>query len=276
MDISFVVVRKMTCGMSTLKKILEKVANKEVSPAEAEKMLRILALEELGSMAKLDVSRELRKGIPEIIFAGGKTAKDVVGITLKMLEKNGRVIVSRCEDPHVDALAMNMPKGIEVEKCDRANMIILRKKGFAVAKTGGRVGLLTAGTSDIPVAEEAKLIAQEMGCKVFSSYDLGVAGIHRLVPSLKEMVSKDVDVIIVVAGREGALASVISGLVDVPVIGVPTSNSYGFGEKGLSALMAMLQSCSLGLAVVNIDGGVAAGAVATLIANRVARFRNQK
>ena len=276
MDISFVVVRKMTCGMSTLKKILEKVANKEVSPAEAEKMLRILALEELGSMAKLDVSRELRKGIPEIIFAGGKTAKDVVGITLKMLEKNGRVIVSRCEDPHVDALAMNMPKGIEVEKCDRANMIILRKKGFAVAKTGGRVGLLTAGTSDIPVAEEAKLIAQEMGCKVFSSYDLGVAGIHRLVPSLKEMVSKDVDVIIVVAGREGALASVISGLVDVPVIGVPTSNSYGFGEKGLSALMAMLQSCSLGLAVVNIDGGVAAGAVATLIANRVAKFRNQK
>jgi len=276
MDISFVVVRKMTCGMSTLKKILEKVANKEVSPAEAEKMLRILALEELGSMAKLDVSRELRKGIPEIIFAGGKTAKDVVGITLKMLEKNGRVIVSRCEDPHVDALAMNMPKGIEVEKCDRANMIILRKTGFAVAKTGGRVGLLTAGTSDIPVAEEAKLIAQEMGCKVFSSYDLGVAGIHRLVPSLKEMVSKDVDVIIVVAGREGALASVISGLVDVPVIGVPTSNSYGFGEKGLSALMAMLQSCSLGLAVVNIDGGVAAGAVATLIANRVAKFRNQK
>jgi len=260
--------------MSDLKKILEKVASKEVSPTKAEKMLRILALEELGSLAKLDVGRELRRGIPEIVFAGGKRAKDVFDISLKMLEKNGRVIVSRCDEPHIRAFE-NMPKGIEAEKCDRASIVIVRKKGFLAPKTGGKVGILTAGTSDIPVAEEAKVIAQEMGCEVFSAYDLGVAGIHRLLPSLKKMVSKDVDVIIVVAGREGALASVISGLVDVPVIGVPTSNSYGFGEKGLSALMAMLQSCSLGLAVVNIDSGVAAGAIATLIANRVAKFRNK-
>jgi hypothetical protein len=124
------------------------------------------------------------------------------------------------------------------------------------------------------VAEEAKVIAKEMGCTVYSTYDVGVAGIHRLLEPLKEALSNDVDVIVVVAGREGALASVVSGLVDVPVIAVPTSNSYGFGEKGLSALMAMLQSCSLGLAVVNIDSGVAAGTVATLIANRAAKFRN--
>jgi NCAIR mutase (PurE)-related protein len=260
--------------MSNFKRILEKVANKEVSPAEAEKMLKILALEALGSMAKLDVGRELRKGIPEIVFAGGKTAKDVVDISLKMLEKSGHVIVSRCEESHIQAFK-NLPKGVKAEKCDKASMIIIRKKGFRAHKTGGKIGLLTAGTSDIPIAEEAKVIAQEMGCEIFSDYDLGVAGIHRLAPSLKKLVSKDVDVIIVVAGREGALASVVSGLVDVPVIGVPTSNSYGFGEKGLSALMAMLQSCSLGLAVVNIDGGVAAGAIATLIANRAAKFRKK-
>jgi len=115
--------------------------------------------------------------------------------------------------------------------------------------------------------------AEEMGCEVYSAYDLGVAGIHRLMKPLEEMIMKDVDVVVTVAGREGALSSVVAGMVDVPVIAVPTSNSYGFGEKGLSTLMAMLQSCSLGLAVVNIDGGVAAGAMATLIANRAAKFR---
>ena len=112
-----------------------------------------------------------------------------------------------------------------------------------------------------------------MGCQVYTSYDLGVAGIHRILQPLKDLVIKDVDVIIVVAGREGALSSVVAGMVNVPVIAVPTSNSYGFGEKGVSTLMAMLQSCSLGLAVVNIDAGVAAGAMATLIANRAAKFR---
>jgi NCAIR mutase (PurE)-related protein len=151
----------------------------------------------------------------------------------------------------------------------------MKKKEFTIPNTGGKVGILTAGTSDISVAEEAKIISEEMGCEVFTAYDLGVAGIHRLWQPLKDIVLKDVDVIIVVAGREGALASVVSGMVDVPVIAVPTSNSFGFGKNGLAALMAMLQSCALGLAVVNIDSGVAAGAVATLIANRAAKFRNQ-
>ena len=192
-----------------------------------------------------------------------------------MLAKNGRVIISRCSKKQVSALCKAVPADAFLQKFEHAKMVVLKKKGFDVKKTGGRVGILTAGTSDIPVAEEAKVIAEEMGCEVFSSFDVGVAGIHRLVQPLKELVLKDVDVIVVVAGREGALASVVAGMVDVPVIAVPTSNSYGFGRKGLSALMAMLQSCSLGLAVVNIDGGVVAGAMATLIANRVAKFRNQ-
>ena len=114
-----------------------------------------------------------------------------------------------------------------------------------------------------------------MGCEVITAYDVGVAGIHRLIPPLKEMIAGDVDVLIVVAGREGALPTVVAGMVDLPVIAVPTSVGYGLGEKGISALIAMLQSCSLGLAVVNIDGGVAAGAIAAMIANRIAKFKRK-
>lgn len=259
--------------MYSLAEILEKVAKKELSPAEAEKMLKLLAIDELGCLAKLDGNRELRKGVPEIILAEGKSAADVAEICKRMLSKNGRVIVSRCTKEHIQALTQAFASDVVLEVNDKARMVVAKKKGFVPSLSGGKIGILTAGTSDIPIAEEAKVVAQEMGCTVFSTYDVGVAGIHRLLEPLKEVLAKDVDVVVVVAGREGALASVVCGLVDVPVIAVPTSNSYGFGAKGVSTLMAMLQSCSLGLAVVNIDGGVAAGAVATLIANRAAKFR---
>ena len=259
--------------MYSLREVIDKVARNEISPFEAEKMLKLLAIDEVGCLAKLDGNRALRKGIPEIVLAEGKSASDVVEISSRLLTKNGRVIVSRCAQEHLQAINKTFCGHVLLEINDKARMVVVKAKNFVISPTGGRIGILTAGTSDIPVAEEAKLIAQEMGCTVFSTYDVGVAGIHRLLEPLKDVLSKDVDVIVVVAGREGALASVVSGLVDVPVIAVPTSNSYGFGEKGLSALMAMLQSCSLGLAVVNIDSGVAAGAVATLIANRAAKFR---
>jgi hypothetical protein len=261
--------------MSSLKEILDKVAAKELSPAEAEKILQLLAIDEVGCLAKLDGNRELRKGIPEIVLAEGKTESDTAEICKRILAKNGRVIVSRISREYIAAIQKAFPCDVTIEVNDKAKMVVVKKKTFATNPTGGRIGIMTAGTSDIPVAEEAKLIAQEMGCTVLSTYDVGVAGIHRLIEPLKQVLSNDVDVIIVVAGREGALASVVAGLVDIPVIAVPTSNSFGFGEKGLSALMAMLQSCSLGLAVVNIDGGVAAGAVATLIANRAGKLRKQ-
>jgi NCAIR mutase (PurE)-related protein len=259
--------------MQSLRDILEKVSRKEISPTEAEKMLRLLVVDELGCLAKLDGNRELRKGVPEIVLAEGKTPSDVTEICQAMLANNGRVIVSRCTKEHFQAIRTISTDGLSVEITEKARIAVLKKKDYAVNLNGGRIGVITAGTSDIPVAEEAKVVAQEMGCTVYSTYDVGVAGIHRLFEPLKEVIEKDVDVVVVVAGREGALASVVAGLIDVPVIAVPTSNSYGFGEKGVSTLMAMLQSCSLGLAVVNIDGGVAAGAVAALIANRVAKFR---
>jgi NCAIR mutase (PurE)-related protein len=260
--------------MYTLKEILEKLAEKEISVAEAEKLVKLLAVAEVENMARIDANRECRKGIPEIILAEGKATADLVGISLRMLSENGRVIVSRCGEKQMRAIKKAAPKEAVLQVYDKARMIVIKKKAFAIKPTGGKIGLLTAGTSDIPVAEEAKVIAEEMGCTVFAAYDLGVAGIHRVMQPLKELIMKDVDVIIVVAGREGALCSVVAGMVDVPVIAVPTSNSYGFGEKGVGTLMAMLQSCSLGSAVVNIDGGVAAGAMATLIANRAAKFRD--
>ncbi|MGE5556043.1 MAG: nickel pincer cofactor biosynthesis protein LarB [Methanocella sp.] len=259
--------------MPSLKEILAKVSRNELSVEEAEKMLRLSSVAELGCIAKLDGNRELRKGVPEVILAEGKLPADVIEICKTMLSHNGRVIVSRCSKEHLDAIKAIPTDGLQVEIKERANMAILKKQDYVAANNGGRVGILTAGTSDIPVAEEAKTIAEEMGCKVTAAYDVGVAGIHRLLEPLKQIIEEEVDVVVVVAGREGALASVVSGLVDVPVIAVPTSNSYGFGAKGVSTLMAMLQSCSLGLAVVNIDGGVAAGAVAALIANRTAKFR---
>ncbi|MFA5363735.1 MAG: nickel pincer cofactor biosynthesis protein LarB [Candidatus Bathyarchaeia archaeon] len=260
--------------MYTLKEILEKVAKNQISVANAEKQLRILAIDEVGNVANIDTHRELRKGIPEVILAEGKATDDLVEIVLKMLTANGRVIASRCNTQQVDEIKKVVPNDASVQVFGKARMIVVQKKDFVVSGSGGRVGIITAGTSDIPVAEEARVITEMMGCRVVTAYDLGVAGIHRLLKPLKDMITEDIDVLVVIAGREGALASVVAGMVDVPVIAVPTSNSFGFGGKGVSTLMAMLQSCSLGLAVVNIDSGVAAGAVATLIANRAAKFRN--
>ncbi|MCW4017714.1 MAG: nickel pincer cofactor biosynthesis protein LarB [Candidatus Bathyarchaeota archaeon] len=260
--------------MLTLKEVLEKVANSEISLDEAESLLRFLAIEEVGHLAKIDVNRELRNGVPEIILGEGKAVSDLKEISLKLLSQSGRAIISRCTPEQIQALRESVPDDSNLYFCEKARIALLKRKDFVGKQTGGKIGIITAGTSDIPVAKEAKIIAEEMGCDVSMVYDVGVAGIHRLLQPLKELMLKDVDCIVVVAGREGALASVVAGMVGVPVIAVPTSNSYGFGEKGVGTLMAMLQSCSLGLAVVNIDAGVSAGAVATSIANRAARFRH--
>jgi NCAIR mutase (PurE)-related protein len=241
-----------------------------------EKKDRLLAIASLSRFANLDVGREKRKGLPEVILAEGKLAGDVARISQAMVRRTGRAIISRLDGPQVRAVRSSMGDGSKVEYFSRSRMMIVRSKSYKPRRRGGRVGILTAGTSDIPIAEEAEVIAREMGCETRSFYDVGVAGIHRLFQPVRDLLQWDCDVILVVAGREGALPTVVAGIVNVPVIGVPTSRSYGFGEKGLAALAAMLQSCSLGMAVVNIDGGVGAGAVAALIANRVAEYRSRK
>jgi len=245
----------------------------EISLDEAERLLKILTVEEIGTLAKIDVGREMRKGIPEVILAEGKRAEDVAQIALGMLNEHGIAMISRAKIEQIEVIRMNVQGDVLFNANEKVGTVVVRKKDFVIQSTGGKVGILTAGTSDIPIAEEAKMIAEGMGCDVVTAYDVGVAGIHRLFPHLKAMLEKDVDVIIAVAGREGALPSVVAGLVDIPVIGVPTSIGYGLGEKGIGALTAMLQTCSLGLAVVNIDGGIPAGAIAALIANRMAKIR---
>ena len=233
----------------------------------------MLAVARVSRVAKLDVGREIRKGLPEIVLAEGKIASDVANIAKEMLRKTGRAIISRLDDTHLKAVKSSLGKGSKIDYFPRSRMMVVKSKSYTLRRTRGRVGILTAGTSDIPVAEEAEVIAREMGCDTLSFYDVGVAGLHRLFEPLQKLLKWDADVILVAAGREGALPTVVAGIVDVPVIGIPTSRSYGFGEKGIASLAAMLQSCSLGMAVVNIDGGVGAGAVAALIANRIGALR---
>ena len=234
---------------------------------------KLLAVEELATMAKLDVGREIRKGIPEVILAEGKQTEDVVKIAERMFTRSGRAIVSRADSRCSRRLRSRFHDMEGVNFTSKSGIVVIKKKTFKVKPTGGRVGILTAGTSDIPFALEAETIVSEMGCQTLTHYDVGVAGLHRLFQPLEILLKWNADVIIVAAGREGALPTVVAGISDVPVIGLPTSRSYGFGEKGLAALAAMLQSCSLGMSVVNIDSGVGAGAVAAMIANRVGQAR---
>ncbi|WP_455278057.1 nickel pincer cofactor biosynthesis protein LarB [[Eubacterium] cellulosolvens] len=258
-----------------MRDILERLVKGSISIDDAERLLRTQTIDEISNIAKLDINRELRGGIPEIILAEGKNNEDLLNITKIMLKEKGRTIISRANKEQLEFIRKTSPKNSIINIHQKAGMCILKMRNFHIYNTGGKIGILAAGTADVPIAEESKIISEELGCQTITAYDVGIAGIHRLFPSLKSMIDKDVDVIIVIAGREGALPSVVSGLVDIPVIGVPTSVGYGFGEKGIASLMAMLQGCSLGLSVVNINGGVAAGVIAVLIANRAAKFRNK-
>ena len=255
-----------------LRAILDGFASGALSLDEAEKRASIHAIEKLGEIAKIDVGREVRRGLPEIIFAERKEYGDVIRITAAAVKRNGQAVVSRLRREQLSRVASALKKkGMLVEVGRNSTTLLATDKSFSRKTYAAKIGIMAAGTSDIGVAEEARLVAQAMGCDASVSYDVGIAGIHRLFPALKEMVAKDVGAIVVVAGMEGALASVVASMVDVPVVGVPTSVGYGFGGNGVSALASMLQSCTLGLAVVNIDNGVGAGAYAASIAKRMKR-----
>jgi NCAIR mutase (PurE)-related protein len=221
---------------------------------------------------RADLGRESRKGVPEVILADGKRIGDALAAARTFLDVRGRAIVSRAGDELVARLRAAHPE-CSFEVYGRSGGVVVKRAAFVPPPPGGRVGVLTAGTSDVPVAEEAQMVATEMGCEVRAFYDVGVAGIHRLTEPLQALREPPVDVIVVAAGMDGALPSVVCGLVDVPVIGLPTPIGYGLGGQGVAALMTMLQSCAPGLTVVNIGNGVGAGATAALIANRVAAAR---
>lgn len=243
-----------------LRSLLERVARGEVLPAEASDELRDLPFSDLG-FAKVDHHRELRQGRCEIVFAQGKTPEEVSAIVGRLLEGNdGPILVTRTEPEHVDAVR-RAAAGHDIEESTRARCVAIVRN---VPAERGRVLVVTAGTSDLPVAEEAELTARLWGVGTEVVADVGVAGLHRLEaarPGLAEA-----DAVVVVAGMEGALASVIGGLAACPVIACPTSVGYGASFGGLAALLSMLSSCAPGVACVNVDDGVGAGTIAAMIA----------
>ena len=250
--------------------ILEKLEKGKISIKNAKNLLSLYSIEEVEGFAKIDINRQKRKGIPEIIFAETKEIEEIKKITKKTLEKTNSVIISRIKkEDYSKIMSFAKRLKIKIKTGKNSSSILLFKK--PIKFQGGKVGIITAGTSDIGVAEESRLVCEAMNCKCITSYDVGVAGIQRIFPVLKELIKEDVDCIIVAAGMEGALATLVSSMVDIPIVGIPTSVGYGYGEKGIAALASMLQSCSLGLSVVNIDNGIAAGGIAANIANRAVR-----
>jgi NCAIR mutase (PurE)-related protein len=257
--------------MNEFIEILKRFKEGKIVIEEAEKLLRANLIECVGDIAKLDIFRKTRTGIPEVIFAQNKDPQMLKDIMNSFLKRNKFAIVSRYTNEQKEIILKfyEQNENYKLEFNEYGKILIIRENNFEFVKEKGIVGIISAGSSDIPVAEEAKMISKAMGCEVLTSYDVGVAGLHRIFTPLSEMIKKGVHVIIVCAGMEGTLPGVVAALVDVPVIGVPTSTGYGMGEKGIGALTTMLQSCSPGLLVVNIDNGFGAGASAALIANKM-------
>jgi hypothetical protein len=241
----------------SIRNLFQQVRKGEVSPDDAVSRLRHMPFEDLG-FAKVDHHRALRVGMPEVIFGQGKTPANLAKIFAKLSEHGGNVLATRASAKQFAAVKKSMRKA---EYRELAQAIVLKKDKKNYGK--GTIAVISAGTSDIPVAEEAVVTAEIMGNSVQHLYDVGVAGIHRLLANRHAF--SEARVVIVCAGMEGALPSVVGGLVGVPVIAVPTSVGYGAAFKGVAALLGMLNSCASNVSVVNIDNGFGAGYVASLI-----------
>ena len=243
--------------LKELQSILEEVRSGKKSVKEALESLKYFPYEDLG-FARIDHHREVRTGCPEIVYCAGKTVDQVKEIFRALAGKENNVFGTRADNSMFEAVKSLIAETVYFKE---ARIISIKRKEIEIPDTS--IAVITAGTSDIPVAEEAAVTAELLGNKVVRIFDAGVAGIHRLVDKLPEI--KNCRVVIVIAGMEGALASVVGGLVDKPVIAVPTSVGYGANFGGISALLAMLTSCSSGVTVVNIDNGFGAGFSASMI-----------
>jgi NCAIR mutase (PurE)-related protein len=244
-----------------LARLLREVRAGRVSVADAVERLRALPFEDLG-FAKVDTHRELRTGFPEVIYCAGKTVPQVLQIARRIVKRHHAALATRC-CPEVYEAARQEFSDIAWHEAAR---IMVIGKPRRPPKRMKPIAVVTAGTADVPVAEEAAVTAETIGCRVERIYDVGVAGLHRLLGHREKLAQARV--IIVVAGMEGALASVVGGLVSAPVIAVPTSVGYGASFEGLSALLTMLNSCAAGVTVVNIDNGFGAGYFAGLLVKR--------
>jgi len=251
-----------------MKDILERLVNGELNVDEAEHLLKADNILEFDNVAKFDIKRNERTGFPEAVFSPSKDYEDLLTIITNYLERsNDDLIITKLSQERYEKILNDIGENSYIFDYNRRAQILVIRKEITEKEPIAKIGIITAGTSDINIAEEARVIVEEGGCEAITSYDIGVAGIHRLFPQIAHMVKEGVRAFIVCAGMEGALPSVVAGLVDVPVIAVPTSVGYGVGEGGRVALDAMLQSCAPGIAVVNIDNGFGAGVFALTIVN---------
>jgi len=244
-------------GREEIKKMLDQLSSGKISTEQALDKLSDLPYKDLGH-SKIDNHRELRTGYPEVVFCEGKTPEQVSNIMEYMATQKVNVLGTRASMETYEAVKEKLP---EAEYNELGRTIALKQDGTEPTKT--YISILTAGTSDLPVAEEAAVTAEIFGNRVKRFFDVGVAGIHRLYSSMDEI--KEARVIIVIAGMEGALPSIVGGMVDKPIIAVPTSIGYGASFNGLAALLGMLTSCASGVSVVNIDNGFGAAYMASLI-----------
>ena len=254
-----------------MRDVLRRLVEGELTEEEALVELRAIQLEELDGRARLDLGRWLRRGIPEVVLATGKAPDDAAALAVAMADRHGQGLISRMTPDHRRALE-DASRG-RYEIFEYAGSARVLRPGYTPISIDARAGLLTAGTSDVPVAAEARMVLEAAGVEVRMEADLGVAGLHRFVGPLAAILEWGADVLVVAAGMDGVLPGLVAGLVALPVIGVPVSTGYGRGGAGEAALLTMLQSCATGLTVVNIDNGVGAGTAAVLIAARAAAAR---
>lgn len=256
-----------------MRDVLRRFRAGELTEDEAIHELRSIQLEDLAGKARLDLGRYLRRGLPEVVLAPGKSPREAARLVVTMADRQGQGLISRMSPAHAAAMkSAARAAGMSVVPYSTSARVM--RKGFAPEAMAGRVGILTAGTSDVAVADEARMVAEACGHEVRMEADLGVAGLHRFVAPLSSILDWEADVLIVAAGMDGVLPGLVAGLVALPVIGLPVSTGYGRGGAGEAALLTMLQSCSTGLTVVNIDNGIGAGAAAVLIAQRRLRGKN--
>lgn len=257
-----------------MRDVLKRLVDGSISVEDAENELKIMQVHEIGDNIKFDSTRENRVGVPEAVYAHGKSDDDLLNI-INNINFIDNLMVTRLPEDRFNSLKNKIKDNVlkKSEYYKNASILTINKNG--TKKSKGKIGIITAGTADIPIAEESKITLKQAGYTVITTYDVGVAGIHRLIDKIAYLLEEKVDVIITLAGMEGALPSVVAGLVDMPVIAVPTSTGYGVGEKGFTALFAMLQSCAPGIATMNIDNGYGAAVYAITILKQIEKRVNE-
>lgn len=258
--------------MSKVNEILKKIKEGELSIDEAEKLLRLHAVEELGEHLKLDIHREERAGVPEVVLARRKDLKTVIKASRELAEKNGLVLVTKLSPARWQKAREDLSEGFQSEYTKEGRILVLKKEDYERPTLQGKVGILTGGTADLPIAREAEVTCRALGCQVVTEYDVGISSLSRTLTATKRMIREEVNVLIVIAGMEGSLPSVISSLVRIPIVAVPTDTGYGFGKEGIAPALTMINSCSPGLSLVNINNGFGAAAFSALFLRQIDRI----